>query len=389
MKKVRGFTLIEMIIYVAVLGVILVGVISISLIVKTAQTKFISHRRVATDLSTALNNVDFLLRNSDGFVTDNSGKQCQDFEGTQGYNSYYLALFYSSSTAMSILPYECSGSFTATTTAVKIYWRDASHRGLWIDCYHGFANGESGNCTKVQSYGDTSFYFTSDKNTVIYNGGLIFATTTAYGSPALSTTLTLGLPNQGQLNFFSATTTASTTTAFRVKISNSPAPTEIICGDGVRQSSEICDSNLTTSCSGNNNYFTGGYVEDDSTCNSKTACKYDCSGCLDSATCTGSPCAVDGIYSGGYCYYLGAANQSCTTVCTTHGGCVAGALSDTSCTLLTELDANCGGGCGIGSLNAYHPSWDGGANCYYVGGRTYACATAPASGYHRLCRCAS
>ena len=279
-----GFSLIELILYVAVLSILLVGIIDISLIIRQQHVKFSFLRRVYTDLNMALNNVDFLVKSSDGFATDNSGP-CLDFNGSQSPSTYYLSLYFDTSSSATILPAECrgKGSATASTTAVKIYWSSANH--LWLDCYRAFIKDKSGNCTTIQGSGNASFWLTSDKNTIVYENGLQFSTTTAAGNMSLETSLTIGSAPTGGIGFYSATTTASSTAAFRIKIANENQPTQSVCGDGSRQGSEVCDSTLTTQCVSQPTYYRGGYVEDGATCSGKWACNNTCTACITQASC--------------------------------------------------------------------------------------------------------
>lgn len=388
MKYKLGFSFIETIIYVAILSLVIVGAVSISLIVKQSQLKFEVHRRVATDVSTFINNVDFLVRNSDGFATDNTGKACEDFHGTQGYNSYYLTLYYGATTANTILPYECSGDWTATTTAVKIYWNGTSTRGLYVDCFRGFNQGAASNCTLLQGYGDATFLMSSDKGTRVYDGGLVFATSTAYGYPALSTTITMGVPNHGGPSYLSATTTASSTSSFRVKISDTPAPTEQVCGDGSRVSPEVCDF-TSTACPNNSSYRYTGYTSDGVTCTSSHyACSNSCSGCINQASCLGT-CDSGGVYSNGYCYYLAPDDvTTCTTVCSTHGTCVTGTWNDnSSCTIAAALGVSCSSCNAVASNKT--PYYDTSSlACYYRSAGSGACAgTVGIPGFNRICAC--
>jgi hypothetical protein len=199
---------------------------------------------------------------------------------------------------------------------------------------------------------------TSAKNTVVYDGGLTFSTTTSYGTSALNISLTMGIPNADHPNYASATTTASTTAVFRVKLADAPAPTEVVCGDGSRGTGEVCDSSLTTVCPLNSSYYSGGYSEDSSTCSGKYACSNSCSACLYQSACTGT-CGGGGTYSGGYCWYLGTTGQSCSTVCSTHGSCVATNWTDDAyCTLLTSLGADCSNGCAPAVGVRYAPYWN-------------------------------
>jgi|GEM_PF-6843452 len=383
-RSKKGFSLLEIVIYMTILSILLVGVVDLALIVKQSQSKFSVNRRVTTDVGNALDTIKALVQGATALPTDNAGTICKDFTGAQGSNTYYLSLYYNTSSAAAILPYECRGDYNATTTAVKIYWKSLADRGLRIDCYRGFINGNSGNCTTIQNDGDASYMLTAAKNTVIYDGGLVFATSTAYGRSALKISITMGIPNSDQPNYYSATTTASTTAVFGVSLANAPAPIEVVCGDGSRGTGEVCDSTLTTACALDSTYYKGGYVEDGSTCSGKAACKNNCSACLSTVSCDGASCG--GHSSGGKCWYLGALGQSCNTVCTGKGGCLAGNnYDDASCTILTAVGANCAGGCETQNFR-FVPYWDGDIYCKYSGTMAETCASSDATA-RRLCAC--
>src|SRR3989344_2245007 len=104
----RGFSFIEVVLYVAILSIVVVGMIEVSLIIKQQAFKFSVLRRVSTDAATALDNIDFLIRNSDGFAFDNSGA-CLDFSGSQSPSAYYLSLYFATTSSQTILPLECRG----------------------------------------------------------------------------------------------------------------------------------------------------------------------------------------------------------------------------------------------------------------------------------------
>jgi len=332
-----GYTIMEAIIYIAIVSILLVGVVSLNIIIKQSASKFSVLRRVNTDMMTFFDNVDFLVRNSDGFALDNSGVECLDFAGAQGPDTYYLSLYFATSSTQSILPVECRGmgTDTASTTAVKVYWSSTADRGIYMDCYRNFINGNSGNCATIQGNGNTRFSMTSAKRTIIYDGGLQFATSTAMGNTAIETTLTMGIP-LAEAASYRATTTASSTSAFRIKVANNSQPSEPVCADGTRQTDEICDSNLTSDCTYSSGYYHGAYVEDNSTCSGKYACNNTCSACISAVTCEHT-CGAGGVYSGGYCWYLGTLSGTCTAACLTHGGCVAENWNDLSCTIQEAL----------------------------------------------------
>jgi len=288
-KNKYGFTLVEIILYVTILSILLVGVVQLSIIIKQSGLKFNSYRTVQTDGSNFLTNLDFLVKNSSGFAKDNTGP-CYDFSGTQGPSDYYLSLYFNTSSATTVLPPECpgKGNTVASTTAVKIYWRGGGYNSIWMDCYRAFINGNAGNCTTIRGEGNIKFRLTSDNDVAVYDGGLSLATTTAGGNTALEVSLTMGIPGNEGAIFSSATTTASTTSAFRVQVADAQAPVEAVAGDHVLGGSEVCDSDLTSACALNASYYKGQYVEDDSTCNGAVACNATASACLTSLACNGS-----------------------------------------------------------------------------------------------------
>lgn len=61
-----------------------------------------------------------------------------------------------------------------------------------------------------------------------------------------------------------------------------------VCGNGIVEGSEVCDSTFTSICAADSNYYHGGYVENGTTCSGKYACKNDCTTCLQVILCTGS-----------------------------------------------------------------------------------------------------
>jgi hypothetical protein len=109
-------------------------------------------------------------------------------------------------------------------------------------------------------------------------------------------------------------------------------------------------------------------------CNTNNNCKdgYDCSNNICVKSC-------DGVSVGGYCWYLGAAGQSCNTVCSGHGGYNAATRdyagsggTTTRCTnvisalglsgtlRISDVVTNCG--CFWGQYTApgpWEPCWDG------------------------------
>lgn len=105
------------------------------------------------------------------------------------------------------------------------------------------------------------------------------------------------------------------------------------------------------------------------------------------ATCAGSSV-------GGFCWYLGANDATCTTVCATHGGYSSGTLTYTGS---SGTFAHCQQvvlaltGWNIGSyvsdaMSGYGCSYSDGMSIWMASGATTAGANPP-SGYHRICAC--
>ena len=101
----------------------------------------------------------------------------------------------------------------------------------------------------------------------------------------------------------------------------------------------------------------------------------------------GSSCG--GQSWGGYCWYKGSVNESCTTVCGTHGGNVGTCQEndDTSCylckTIFNQLSFTCSE-----ASNSYDPSMVGIGNaCFYRDATLGDCSTTPGELAQRFCAC--
>ncbi len=110
----------------------------------------------------------------------------------------------------------------------------------------------------------------------------------------------------------------------------------VTCGDGVVAGAEVCDYNGTV-CPNNASYRYSGYAYDGATCTSSSyACNTSCGACINQASCLGS-CESGGVYNGGFCWYIGEAGQSCTTVCGTKTCSATNFNDDASCSRASSL----------------------------------------------------
>src|SRR3989344_8944632 len=71
-KSGAGFSLVEIIIYTAILGFLLVAVVDLVDITQTSRLRFVIRNLVQVTAARVLNTTDALVRNADGFVIDAS-----------------------------------------------------------------------------------------------------------------------------------------------------------------------------------------------------------------------------------------------------------------------------------------------------------------------------
>ncbi len=111
-KKIqKGFSLVELIIYVGVLAFILVALSNIAFIIQGSRLRFSITSDMHAAASRVLSLVNFLVRNSDGFVTDSSGNKCYTDPST-------LYLYFATS-SLKFLPPGCAGDYETNAIAIK------------------------------------------------------------------------------------------------------------------------------------------------------------------------------------------------------------------------------------------------------------------------------
>lgn len=72
----RGFTLIELILYFAIVGIVLFSILEFSLTALQNDEHYAALSNQRQTASRVLNTIDFLVRNADGLVEDTSGNDC-------------------------------------------------------------------------------------------------------------------------------------------------------------------------------------------------------------------------------------------------------------------------------------------------------------------------
>lgn len=112
-KITRGFTLLELIIYMGIVGLMITAVASISFDIQKSRARFMLQSNLHHNVSRMLNTVDYLVRNADGFVDNASGQDCY-------YNTNKIWLYYATSSVRH-LPYDCMGSYQSGAVSIEPY----------------------------------------------------------------------------------------------------------------------------------------------------------------------------------------------------------------------------------------------------------------------------
>lgn len=198
-KSGSGFTLVEAVVYLAIVGILLTAVVSFNLILGNTAAKLGASVDTSRNRRTALNDIDYLVKNSNGFLKDTSG-DCSTFDTSP----QILALYFDDDT---YLP----GTCVENGGGVRITLGD---RRVAMYCYPNMnGNGHYNNCdTSIFATG--SAYYLSSDDVEVLDSSLSFATSTATstGNPYINITTTLSVSSQNSRQaVLSATSTASST----------------------------------------------------------------------------------------------------------------------------------------------------------------------------------
>lgn len=202
-KNTKGFSLVEMVVYLAIVSILLTAVVSFHLTLGGTADKLSSNVLASRNRRVALGAIDYLVKNSDGFLKDVAG-DCSNFGNTPPV----LALYFSDDT---YLPGTCVG----TGGGVRISVTD---KKVSLTCYPNMAgNAYYQNCdTSVHPAGNT--YYLTSPDVAVLNSSLSFATSTATSTAnsflAVTTNLSVGTHSNNQIRLM-ATSTATSTVILR------------------------------------------------------------------------------------------------------------------------------------------------------------------------------
>lgn len=201
-----GFTLLEAVIYIAIVSLLLIAAVDFHLMMNSTSQKLESNIDTSRNRRIAMNAIDYLVKNSEGLLKD-VYKDCSDFDASPAS----LALYF---TDDNYLPGTCVSSGGGVRITV-----DGDNRVL-ITCYPNIPhNGWYDACNTTTFPAGNSYYLTSP-DVKIYNDGLVFSTSTATSTSSgfinLTTHLELGVLSGGQIGT-QATSSATSTVLFNDK----------------------------------------------------------------------------------------------------------------------------------------------------------------------------
>ncbi|MBT4850314.1 hypothetical protein HON36_05715 [Candidatus Parcubacteria bacterium] len=198
-KNKKGFTLVEAIVYLAIVGILLTAVVSFNLTLGNTAVKVGAGVETSRNRRIALNAIDYLVKNADGMLKDTSG-DCSTF----GASPQALALYFEND---DYLP----GTCVKNGGGVRVTLSD---RRIVMACYPNMnGNGHYNNCS-VDTFAVGNKYYLSSDDVEVLDTSLTFATSTATSTANsninITTTLSVSSQNNRQA-MLSATSTASST----------------------------------------------------------------------------------------------------------------------------------------------------------------------------------
>lgn len=199
----RGFSLIEATLYLAIVAILLTAVLNFHLVMGNTSSKLSSNIAVSRNRRVALSAIDYLVKNSDGFLRDISG-DCSDFNSSPPV----LALYFDDDT---YLPGTCVENGGGVTLSID-------GRRLSLICYPNIGiNGLYKACDAATYPAGNSYYLTSP-DVIILDDNLSFSTSTATTTTnyftSLTTHLAVGVLSHDQI-YLAAISTATSTMVMR------------------------------------------------------------------------------------------------------------------------------------------------------------------------------
>jgi len=195
-NNLAGFTLLEAIIYLAIVGVVISSVVDFAVTMGSTTTKMSANIEASRNRRFALTTVNYLVRNADGLLKDVNG-DCSNF----GVNPPVLALYFEDDNYLPGYCVERGGGVKITVV----------NNRLKMTCYPNIANNGQYNACAASAGNE---YFLTGPEVIVTNNNLDFSTstasTTANSYTSVSTHIKVTMPSADQISLRASSEATST-----------------------------------------------------------------------------------------------------------------------------------------------------------------------------------
>lgn len=195
-KSATGFTLIEAIIYLAIVGIVISAVVDFAITMGNTTAKMSANIDASRNRRFALSTINYLVRNADGLLKDVNG-DCSNFN----VNPPILALYFDNDNYLPGVCVERGGGVKITVV----------NNRLKMTCYPNITNNGQYNACSA-SAGTT--YFLTGPEALVTNSNIDFTTstasTTANSYNTVTTHLKVTLPSADQISLRASSEATST-----------------------------------------------------------------------------------------------------------------------------------------------------------------------------------
>ena len=195
-KSASGFTLVEAIIYLAIVGIVISAVVDFAITMGNTTAKMSANIDASRNRRFALSTINYLVRNADGLLKDING-DCSNFD----VNPPILALYFDNDNYLPGVCVERGGGVKITVV----------NNRLKMTCYPNITNNGQYNACSASAGNN---YFLTGPEALVTNSNLDFTTSTAStianSYNTVTTHLKVTLPSADQISLRASSEATST-----------------------------------------------------------------------------------------------------------------------------------------------------------------------------------